>query len=188
MQQGIDVLDIGCGSGRALNQMAKHYPDSRFTGYDLSMEAVVIARSQAITEGLTNVRFEQKDLSDFDRNDYSDKFDLITAFDAIHDQARPDAVLAGIARALKQDGLFLMQDIHGSCHHHNNHDHPLGPMLYTVSCMHCMTVSLAQNGAGLGAMWGRETAETMLKTAGFKHIDVYQLPHDIQNDYYLVRK
>ena len=42
--------------------------------------------------------------------DHSRRFDLVTAFDAIHDQARPAAVLSGIARALRSGGFFLMQD------------------------------------------------------------------------------
>ena len=51
-----------------------------------------------------------------------------------------------------------MQDIAGSSHVHNNLDHPLGPFLYTISTMHCTTVSLAQGGEGLGTMWGEEKA------------------------------
>jgi hypothetical protein len=65
-------------------------------------------------------------------------------------------VLAGIARALRPGGVYLMQDIAGSSRMHENLDHPLGPFLYTVSCLHCMSVSLAQGGAGLGAMWGEQ--------------------------------
>ncbi len=115
------------------------------------------------------------------------QYDLITAFDAIHDQARPDKVLAAIAKALKPDGTFLMQDIAASSHMHENLDHPAGPFLYTISCMHCMTVSLAQNGAGLGAMWGEEKAREMLQAAGFSKIDVKKLPHDFQNSYFIAR-
>jgi hypothetical protein len=84
--------------------------------------------------------------------------------------------------------LYLMQDIAGSSHVHNNLDHPLGPFLYTVSCMHCMTVSLAYGGEGLGTMWGREKALQMLAEAGFTNVEVKQLSHDIQNDYYICRK
>ena len=56
-----------------------------------------------------------------------------------------------------------MQDIDGHSHHHENLDHPLGPFMYTISCMHCMTVSLAQGGEGLGAMWGVEKAQGLLQ-------------------------
>jgi SAM-dependent methyltransferase len=188
LERGIDVLDVGCGAGRALNLMARTYPNSRLLGYDLSEEAISFARAEAADLGLTNLRFEVKDLSTFDNEMREPKYDLITAFDAIHDQARPDRVLRGIYRALRQDGVFLMQDIAGSSHVPQNYEHPIGPLLYTVSCMHCMTVSLAQGGAGLGAMWGKEKALEMLREAGFKRIEVNQLDHDFQNYYYVVTK
>jgi hypothetical protein len=53
--------------------------------------------------------------------------------------------------------------------------------------MHCMTVSLAQGGDGLGAMWGRETAERFFVEAGFSTVEVHELSHDIQNNYYVCR-
>lgn len=185
LEQGIDVMDVGCGSGRALNLMAKTWPASRFTGYDLSPEAVANAKREASELGLRNVHFEVRDLCDLDA---TDRFDVITAFDAIHDQADPEAVLAGISRALRPDGTFLMQDIAGSSHVHDDVDHPVGTFLYTVSCMHCMTVSLSAGGAGLGAMWGRETACRMLAEAGFAKVEVRTLPHDVINYYYVARK
>ena len=82
-------------------------------------------------------------------------FDFVTSFDAIHDQANPLGVLTGIRKSLAPGGVYIAQDIKGSSHHHENVDHPLGPLLYTISCLHCMTVSLAQGGEGLGAMWGQ---------------------------------
>ena len=62
------------------------------------------------------------------------------------------------------------------------------PFLYTVSCTHCMTVSLAQGGKGLGAMWGKELACDMLRQAGFLQVEVKELPHDPINYYYIIRK
>ena len=185
LKDGIDVLDVGCGSGRALNLMAHTFPNSRFIGYDLSEEAIARARTEAEEHATTNVHFEDKDAATLDEEA---RYDLITTFDAVHDQADPAAVLKGIANALKDDGVYLMQDIAGSSHHHNNLDHPIGPFLYTISCMHCMTVSLAQGGEGLGAMWGEEKAKEMLEEAGFKEVKVEQLPHDFQNYYYIATK
>jgi len=182
---GIDVLDVGCGQGRALRLLARAFPNSRFTGYDLCAEPIAAARAEAQAQGLTNVTFEQRDVSTFD---VVGTWDLITAFDAIHDQARPDLVLAGIARALRAGGTFLMQDIDASRHVHENVAHPLGALLYAVSTMHCMTVSLAQGGLGLGAMWGRETALAMLAEAGFGAVEVERLPHDVQNCWYIARR
>ena len=185
LEKGIDVLDVGCGSGRALNHMARSFPNSRFVGYDFSEEAITRAHAEAQEHGSTNARFEVKDAAKLDEKA---RYDLITTFDAVHDQADPEAVLKGIAEALREDGVYLMQDIAGSSHHHNNLDHPIGPFLYTISCMHCMTVSLAQGGAGLGAMWGEEKAKQMLEEAGFKEVEIEQLPHDFQNYYYIATK
>ena len=185
LEAGIEVLDVGSGSGRALNLMARAFPQSHFTGYDISEEGVLRAITEAKKHGSTNIRFEVKDAATLDE---TARYDLITTFDAVHDQARPAAVLENIARALKHDGVYLMQDIAGSSHVHNNIDHPLGPFLYTVSTMHCTTVSLAQGGEGLGTMWGEEKAKEMLAEAGFRNVQTRRLDHDIANTYYVVRK
>jgi hypothetical protein len=71
---------------------------------------------------------------------------------------------------------------------HRDAAHPLGTLLYTVSCMHCMTVSLAQGGEGLGAMWGEEKTREYLTRAGFRAIETNRLEHDVQNNWYVVRK
>ncbi|MEM7410882.1 MAG: class I SAM-dependent methyltransferase [Myxococcota bacterium] len=185
LDSGIDVLDVGCGSGRALNHLASTFPKSRFRGYDFSEEGVAIANQAAKEQGLDNISFHRQDAAALEDEE---RFDLITAFDAIHDQARPDRVLAGIARALRPEGVFLMQDIAGSSRVDQDVDHPAAPLLYTISCMHCMTVSLANDGMGLGAMWGAETAVRMLNEAGFREVDVRNLPHDVMNYYYTARK
>lgn len=185
LENGINVLDVGCGSGRALTLMAKTFPNSNFTGYDFSEEAVGRARREAEANDLQNICFEVKDASTINGDD---KFDLITAFDAIHDQAKPAEVLSGINNALNEEGVFLMQDITGSSHVHKNMDHPVAPLMYTISCLHCMTVSLADDGEGLGAMWGKEKAVEMLNESGFNTVIVERLEHDILNNYYIARK
>jgi SAM-dependent methyltransferase len=182
LASGIDVLDVGCGAGQALAELAAAYPNSRFTGYDLSPEAVATGQSNARLQGLTNLRFEARDVA---QPFTPQSFDLITGFDAIHDQAKPAQVLANIHGALRAGALFLMQDIGCSSHHHRDVDHPLGPFIYAISCMHCMSVSLANGGPGLGAAWGKTLALSMLADAGFRNVDVHSLPHDPMNFYYL---
>jgi 2-polyprenyl-3-methyl-5-hydroxy-6-metoxy-1,4-benzoquinol methylase len=188
LSSGARMLDVGCGAGRIINRLAKLYPGSEFVGMDLSEEAIEVARRHATDMGLRNVHFEAADLSDFDSTAVAGSFDFVTTFDAVHDQAQPLRVLKGICRTLKEDGVYLMQDIRGSSHLQNNLSHPLGPFLYTVSCLHCMTVSLAQGGEGLGAMWGEERALEYLQKAGFRSVEKRNLAHDIQNNWYVVRK
>jgi len=196
LRAGIDVLDVGCGQGHAINLMARNFPNSRFTGYDISKEGIQAAREEAKQIGLTNVKFEVNDIASI--NDH-EKYDLITAFDVIHDQAQPAKVLKGIYNALRNTqegeeeerggGIFLMQDMAASSKLEENMENPLGPTLYSISTMHCMTVSLAYNGEGLGTVWGRQKAEEMLKEAGFSEkIEVSEVPGDIFNYYYIVQK
>lgn len=185
LQKGIDVLDLGCGSGKVLNVLAETFPNSRFTGYDFSRETIATAHAEAQRRKLSNIEFQVRDAAAIEE---CDRYDLITTFDAIHDQANPNQVLRNIYRALRSGGTYLMQDIRAATNVEDNLDHPLAPYFYTVSCMHCMTVSLAYGGAGLGTMWGRETALRMLAEAGFQRVEIQQLPQDIVNDYYITRK
>jgi 2-polyprenyl-3-methyl-5-hydroxy-6-metoxy-1,4-benzoquinol methylase len=184
MESGVKMLDIGCGSGKAVNLIAETFPRSECYGYDISYEAIQNAKKESQDQGLENVMFERRDVSKFSKDRY---FDLITAFDAIHDQAEPQQVLENIRKSLKPDGIFLMQDIRASSNLEDNMGHPLAPYLYAVSCLHCMTVSLAQKGKGLGAMWGKELATKMLRDAGFSNVEVKQIPHDPINYYYIAK-
>ena len=185
LADGINVLDVGCGSGWAMCAMAKQYPHSMFRGYDLCEDAIAAAKELAVSKNLINVSFEVRDITALDE---SDAYGLVTAFDIVHDQKDPATVLANIHATVKPGGTFLMQDIAGSSYLEKNLDHPVGAFTYTVSTMHCMTVSLAQGGAGLGTMWGEELAEQMLKEAGFTGIDKHKLPHDFINVYFVMRK
>lgn len=185
LRTGIDVADIGCGGGHAVNLMAGAFPASRFVGYDLSAEGIAAGRAEARQKELPNARFERRDATDLS---VQRQYDLITAFDAIHDQGQPARVLRGIADALRPDGTFLMVDIAASSNVGENLDHPLGPFLYTISCMHCMTVSLAQGGVGLGAMWGEQKAREMLAEAGFHRVEMQRIEGDPTNNYYIATK
>lgn len=185
LSQGIDVADIGCGGGRAVNLMAKAYTGSRVTGYDFLEESIATASAEAKAWGLTNARFEQADVAGLE---VSQGYDFITAFDAIHDQARPRQVLANIARALRPGGVFMLADIAASSHVEKNIGNPWAPLFYTWSTFHCMTVSLAQGGEGLGTCWGTELAQELLAEAGFTSVDVRQVEGDPINAYYVCRK
>jgi Cyclopropane fatty acid synthase and related methyltransferases len=185
LEIGIDVLDVGCGRGRAMIELAKRFPKSVFSGYDFSEESIAEARLEAETLGISNVRFDVRDAAAIGEKH---AYDLITSFDAIHDQANPAGMLASIELALKPDGVYLIQDITGSSHLEKNLDLPVAPYLYTISYMHCMTVSLAYGGEGLGAMWGEEKCVEMLNTAGFPNVELHHLKHDFINTYYVARK
>ena len=185
LSKGIDVADIGCGQGHAINLMARAFPTSRFVGYDFSEEGIASAREEAIAWGITNATFEVKDVAQLGvRN----RHDFMTSFDAIHDQAHPGQLLMEIANALKPGGTYLMVDEGASSYLEENLDHPIGVFLYAASVFHCMTVSLAQGGEGLVTVWGVQVAQRMLEEAGLKVEEIKRVEGDIENAYFIATK
>jgi 2-polyprenyl-3-methyl-5-hydroxy-6-metoxy-1,4-benzoquinol methylase len=163
LEAGIRVADIGCGSGSAVLTMAKAYPASEVTGYDIDPRSVERARAHAEAAGLPNAQFEQ---CGADEIPATQPFDLITTFDVIHDIAKPRDALRHIRGALASDGTYLMvEPAAGDTLEENLH--PGGAMLYAISTLHCMTQSLAHGGEGLGAAWGPRQAEELCREAGF---------------------
>ncbi len=186
LTKGIDVLDIGCGDGKIVMQLAKNFPNSNFMGVDLCHEPIESAKTRAQIAGLGNVEFFEADILEYP---FNQQFDLITTFDVIHDLAFPDQVLSTINDLLKPiSGQYLMMDINASSNLENNEEHPLAPFLYTASTLHCMSVSLAQGGMGLGTVWGVEKAKEMLAEAGFSKVTIENYEHDIMNNYYFCSK
>ena len=185
LEEGIDVADVGCGSGHAINLIAAAYPRSRCVGYDFSEECIAAARAEAAALGLGNAEFAVRDAVELGEHA---RFDLVTAFDAIHDQAHPAQVLAGVAESLRPGGVFLMVDIQAASNLEDNLDNPFATFLYGVSTMHCMTVSLSLGGDGLGTVWGEQKACQMLTDAGFTSVDVTHVEADAFNAYYIARK
>ena len=184
LHDGITVADFGCGGGRALLRLAREFPNSSFTGFDLCADAFRDAQEEADRAGLANLHFEACDLSSAEN---VGAFDLVTAFDAVHDQADPKGFLRLIHRSLRPGGVFLMQDIGGSRDLEKNIANPFAPLLYTISSMHCTPISIGQGGPGLGAMWGVETAEEYLAETGFASVETHRLPHDDMNAYFIAR-
>lgn len=185
LEHGIRVADVGCGRGHAVNLLARAYPASEFVGYDFAEKELEVARAEARDWGLTNARFEVRDVTSLEG---AGTFGLVTAFDAIHDQAHPATVLAQVAGHLDPGGTFLMVDMHASSDVDANLELPWAPYLYTVSTMHCMTVSLSLGGDGLGTAWGTELALQMLADAGFGDVRVERVPEDFINSYYVARR
>ena len=185
LHAGVDAADIGCGTGHSTNLLARAFPTSRFVGYDLAADAINRARAEANDYGLSNVAFDVLDVTNLPTDP---PLGAVFAFDAIHDQTDPAGVLRAVFDALEPGGLFVMLDIRASSHLENNTGNPLAPWLYAVSTLHCMTVSLAEGGAGLGTAWGEELALEMLAEAGFVGLEVHEVPGDPLDSLYVARK
>jgi SAM-dependent methyltransferase len=175
LRRGIRVADIGCGTGHAINLLARAFPASSFTGYDFAGDAIERARDEAARWGLANASFAVLDVATLPADP---PFGVVFAFDAIHDQADPAGVLRRVHAALEPGGVFAMFDTKAASALEENVGNPIAPFLYAVSTLHCMTVSLASGGAGLGTAWGVELAQAMLAEAGFTGVTVHDVPDD----------
>jgi SAM-dependent methyltransferase len=161
LEKGIQVADVGCGAGNVAILIGQAYPRCEVFGYDVSEPFLAIARSRA--EALANVSFAEYSAEAIPLDP---PYDLVTAFDVVHDLPDPLAGLERIRESLAEGGQFLLMEPNaGSRLEDNLHDR--GALLYGISTMHCMTQSLAREGAGLGAAWGREMAEDYARRAGF---------------------
>jgi 2-polyprenyl-3-methyl-5-hydroxy-6-metoxy-1,4-benzoquinol methylase len=185
LAMGATVLDLGCGDGALLVMLARMFPRSAFRGYDISEEAIARANERVDESGLHNVEFFVADGADVDE---PEAYDLVLAFESLHEHAFPRQTLRNIAGALKRDGVFLMQEVAASSHLARNAEHPFAPMLYAVSVLHAVPMALAQNGEALGRMWGEERARQMLREAGFARLSFASLPSDPLRAFCVARK
>lgn len=148
LEQGGDVADVGCGHGRALIKLAQAFPTSRYVGFDLLPEQVARARANAAAAGVSDrVRFEQCDAA----AGLPGSYDVVTSFDVVHDAADPAGLLGAIRHALKPDGIYVCVDINCSDRLEENLG-PKGAFFHGCSVLLCMTMSLAEHGAGLGTL------------------------------------
>jgi len=108
LEKGIDVLEIGCGNGRNLNRMAGIFPNSRFTGYDNSVDKIFTARLSMIENCSQNIRFKVQDVVKMKE---TNKYDLILLHDVLQDQTIVDVVLRNLYRALKPQGVVIIHNI-----------------------------------------------------------------------------
>ncbi|KAI1702600.1 methyltransferase domain-containing protein [Ditylenchus destructor] len=180
LHNGIEVLDVGCGGGFHVLEMAQHYPKSKFIGIDFGAEGVRQAQEDANKKGLKNASFVLANAAELDAS-WTDKFDLVTIFDACHDQTRPDLAMEEIYRCLKPGGQFSMVEVNGSGNCYVD-KMKLGPevssFLYANSIFHCLPVGCnSEDALQLGTMWGVDRGKLLLESVGFKNITIEQIPY-----------
>jgi SAM-dependent methyltransferase len=171
LEAGALTADIGCGRGRVLFALARAFPRARFVGYDAHAANVAHASEQAARLGLSDrVRFETRDGSAG-----LPPMDLALTFDVVHDAARPLKLATSIRRAVRSGGLWLAFDVRAEEDPDANHD-PLTLVRWGFSLLYCMSVSLSQNGEGLGTFGLTESRmRELCKRAGFSAVRVERL-------------
>lgn len=164
LESGGAALDVGCGSGLAAIKIAEAFPRARVFGFDRHAGSVERARANARSAGLREqrIRFDVADCNQLPRS----TFDFITTFEVVHDAVDPLALVTSIRNALRPGGSYMMAEVNASSRVEDNIS-PMGRMLYSASTLYCMTTSLAEGGAGLGAAMGEAKARELAQNAGF---------------------
>lgn len=161
-------LDLGCGVGTVTVTLAKAYPAGRFVGVDLHQPSIEKAKAAASAAGVADrTEFFAAPIESLPDGE---TFELITAFDCVHDLAAPIDVLEAVRRRLAPDGTFLVLEPKAGDRLEDNIN-PIGTMFYGFSMFHCMTQSLAAGGPGLGACLGPAGLEKLMREAGFTRFE-----------------
>ncbi|XP_033123835.1 uncharacterized protein LOC117122394 [Anneissia japonica] len=170
LENGIDVLDLGCGSGGASILLGERFPNSTFIGIDISTDAIDTAKNVVKEKKLTNVTFVTMDAMEMPEK-WTGKFGYVLGWDSIHDMAQPKDVLDLVYKNLSNNGRMTIMEVNAHSDIAQNINMPFASTFYTNSMMHCMTVSLAfENGQGFGNMYGRQKLMELLKSTGFRDI------------------
>ena len=185
LRHGIDVADVGCGSGVALRALAAAFPASRFEGWDPSGHAVERARDAAAAEGLDNLTFRVASAQDLPAEP---TFDLVWTLDCLHDMTDPAGAAAAIHRALRPDGTWVVKEIKAGATWEENQRNPMLALMYGTSIATCLSSAMAEpGGAGLGTL-GLDAVrlEAMCRDAGFTRFATHDVGDPV-NLYFEVR-
>ena len=183
-EAGIEVCDGGCNDANHIILTAQHYSKSKYLGFDISEEMLNVARDVCKNKKLENITFEYQDGCNMPA-EWSDRFDVFTAFDVVHDIPFPKLFLKEVMRVIKPGGVLLMVDINLHSNVENNIENSFASTFYGISLLHCLPISLSVEGSdGLGNTWGIEAQKQYLVKAGFENIS--KLDHtDVMNVYFL---
>jgi SAM-dependent methyltransferase len=167
LRAGAKVADIGCGVGFSTLLMAAAFPNSRFVGFDFHEPSVAEARRHAETHGLADrVSFEAASAKDIAETG----FDLVTAYDCLHDMGDPAGCARHMRRILKDDGAWMIVEPVAGDRPADNLN-PVGRLYYNASTMVCVPTSLDQEvGAALGAQAGEARLSAVIREGGFTRV------------------
>lgn len=186
LTRGGTAIDVGCGSGVAIAELARAFPRSTFVGIDPSPTALADARARVARAGLSNVEFE---LGTAEELPDAARFDFAMVLDCMHDMTHPQEAMTAIRRAVKPDGVWLVKDIRCEDTLKENLEHPMGALLYGISIAFCMSSSMSKpGGAGLGTLgFTAARAQEMGASAGFSRFRVLEYEDDPLNAFFELR-
>lgn len=164
LDDGASVADIGCGCGQSTVIMAKAYPNSEILGVDTHRPSIHRAQNLSKKEGANNAHFLCSTAEAIAGS--AQKFDVVCTFDCIHDMVDPLSALRSVRSLMTDDGVYLWAEPNASDNPLENRN-PVGKCFSAISPLHCLTVSLAEDGAGLGTVIGEKGARKLADEVGF---------------------
>lgn len=186
LSRGISVLDVGCGLGRSTIAMATAYPKSAILGIDSHGPSIERARLLAGERGLANARFSVHPVERLPEVGAATGatvrdggFDLVVAIDCVHDMTDPIESLHAMRGLLSADGVVFWSEPTGSREPMDNRN-PQGRLRASLSPFHCLTVSLAAGGAGMGTIIGEAGARDLAREAGFSTFERLEIESPVQ--------
>lgn len=180
------VADIGCGMGWSSIGMALSYPKIRVDGFDLDEASVLGARHNAEQAGLKErVRFEIRDAAD---STLTGRYDLVTAFECIHDMSDPVGALANMRRLAGQSGSVVVMDERAS-EAFRPDGNPIEHFLYGFSMLACLPTAMdASPSAATGTVMRPATLRQYALEAGFHDVEILPIENDFFRFYRLNTK
>ncbi len=170
------IADVACGTGWSSIAFALAYPDVVVDGFDADDASIADARRNAVEAGVEDrVRFEVRDAADPGLPERG--YDLVTAFECIHDLPRPVDTLAAMRRLAADDGFVVVADnaveetlpVAGT---------EIDRLVHGSSVLVCLpTGRAAEHSVGTGAAMSPSTFRRYATEAGFTGVEVAEVPH-----------
>ncbi len=184
LQAGGRVADIGCGEGWSSIGMALAYPAVRVDGFDLDASSVEAAVDHAAARGVGDrVTFHHVDVADA-RDEAA--YELVTAFECIHDMPDPVSVLSGARRMVRDDGAVIVMDERVPETFTGPGD-AVEQLMYGVSMLICLPDGLSHEPTvGTGTVMRPATLRKYAVEAGFSGIETLSIEHDFFRFYRLL--
>jgi 2-polyprenyl-3-methyl-5-hydroxy-6-metoxy-1,4-benzoquinol methylase len=164
------VADIGCGAGWSAIAIARSYPKALVDGFDLDELSIELAQTNAEEAGLTDrVQFHVRDAGD---PELAGRYDLVAAFECLHDMSQPVKALVAMRRLAHEGGVVLVMDERvGEAFMAKGND--IEWMMYGWSVLHCLPVGMAdQPSAATGTVMRMDTLRRYAQEAGFRDVEV----------------
>ena len=177
--QGARVADIGCGVGWSCIFLAKHFKKAIIDGFDLDEESIAEARHFAEQYGVSDrVQFHVCAIEELE---LTAPYDLVTAFECLHDLPYPVISLRRMREMASPGGTVFIADEAAGEGFSDNNDHPLGRFFYNVSVLHCLPQAMVfPDAVGTGTAISESTVRNYAHEAGFSSVKVI----DIENPFF----